>query len=195
MATSSTKPADSHPGFLKFLTRFHKKSTHIDLLRTLMYKTQKKSRSPELTRASTRGYKLRKSRPHPSDLCKYVLNFRKRTIPGDPPCSDLQNPKILATNDEPRAATRHQKVRWSPASFHALTRADSGLPLVSMMPHALTRAPTVLWCHDDIILRYFLTHLSRPTQFDPFTWPDLNRLHKKKKKRKRKGFDQVWTLT
>ena len=123
MATSSTKPADSHPGFHKFLTRFHKKSTHIDLLRTLMYKTQKKSRSPELTRASTRGYKLRKSRPHPSDLCKYVLNFRKRTIPGDPPCSDLQNPKILATR---RTATR----------LHAPPESSA---IISVFSHAVTR--------------------------------------------------------
>ena len=39
MATSPTMPAISHSGFLKFLTRFHKKSTHRNLLRTLMYKT------------------------------------------------------------------------------------------------------------------------------------------------------------
>ena len=30
-----------HSGFLKFLTRFHKKSTHRNLLRTFVYKTQK----------------------------------------------------------------------------------------------------------------------------------------------------------
>ena len=34
-------PAVSHSRFLKFLTRFHKKLTHKNLLRTLMYKTQK----------------------------------------------------------------------------------------------------------------------------------------------------------
>ena len=54
MATSSTKPADSHPGFLKFLTRFHKKSTHINLLRTLMYKTQKKSSTTKPPRTATK---------------------------------------------------------------------------------------------------------------------------------------------
>ena len=42
MATSPTMPAISHSGFLKILTRFHKKSTHRNLQRTLMYKTQKK---------------------------------------------------------------------------------------------------------------------------------------------------------
>ena len=41
MATSPTMPMVSHSGFLKILTRFHKKSTHRNLLRTLMYKTQK----------------------------------------------------------------------------------------------------------------------------------------------------------
>ena len=69
-------------------------------------------------------------------------------------------------------------------AIHALTRVDY-LPRVSMMPHALTRAPLVLWCHDDIILHYFLTRLSRPTQFDPFTWPGPNCLHQKKKKKKK----------
>ena len=69
-------------------------------------------------------------------------------------------------------------------AIHALTRVDY-LPRVSMMPHALTRGPLVLWCHDDIILHYFLTRLSRPTQFDPFTWPGPNCLHQKKKKKKK----------
>ena len=41
-ATSPTTSAVFHPRFLKFLTRFHKKSTHRSLLRTLMHKTQKK---------------------------------------------------------------------------------------------------------------------------------------------------------
>ena len=53
MATSSTRPADSHPRFLKLLTRFHKKSTHRNLLRTLMYKTQKKSSTTEPPRTAT----------------------------------------------------------------------------------------------------------------------------------------------
>ena len=42
MTTSPTMPAVFHSGFLKILTRFHKKSTHRNLQRTLMYKTQKK---------------------------------------------------------------------------------------------------------------------------------------------------------
>ena len=41
MATSPIVPTVSHSRFLKLLTRFHKKSTHRNLLRTLMYKTQK----------------------------------------------------------------------------------------------------------------------------------------------------------
>ena len=124
-------------------------------------------------------------------MCKYVLNFRKRTIPGDPPCSDLQNPKILATNDEPRAATRHQKVRWSPASFHALTRADSGLPRVSMMAHTLTRAPPALWRHDDVTSHFQLDPI-------PWNWPESvtrseppEKKKKKKKRKEKKSFDQV----
>ena len=40
VATRPTMAAVSHSRFLQFLTRFHKKSTHRNLLRTLMNKTQ-----------------------------------------------------------------------------------------------------------------------------------------------------------
>ena len=189
MATSSTKPADSHPGFLKFLTRFHKKSTHIDLLRTLMYKTQKKSRSPELTRVSTRGYKLRKSRPPPSDLCKYILNFRKRTILGDPPCPDLQNLKISGPSDHARTATFAQNFRRSPASIlRALTRNHNS----SRVGNSFTRvhAPS------SDKRTQFHDVMDDITPTNRFDWPG-NRTRseppakKKKKKRERKCFDLV----
>ena len=56
-AASLTRSTVFHPKFLKLLTRFHKKSTHRNLLRTLMYKTQKKSSTTEPPRTATHGHK------------------------------------------------------------------------------------------------------------------------------------------
>ena len=68
-AASLTRPADSHPGFLKFLTRFHKKSTHRSLLRTLMHKTQKKSSTTEPPRTATHGHKIPATRGFLIQIC------------------------------------------------------------------------------------------------------------------------------
>ena len=111
MATSSTRPADSHPRFLKLLTRFHKKSTHRNLLRTLMYKTQKKSSTTEPPRTATNGHKFpTNSRVSHSSLCKSKKNFTKPMPPLDPSTSDLQNPGKSTPKVQPRATTRRQNL-------------------------------------------------------------------------------------
>ena len=79
MATSSTKPADSPPRFLKLLTRFHKKSTHRSLLRTLMHKTQKKSSTTEPPRAPTRRHNVRRIvHAPPSKLARAHAPYGRR---------------------------------------------------------------------------------------------------------------------
>ena len=113
------RPADSHPRFLKLLTRFHKKSTHRSLLKTLMYKTQKKSSTTEPPRTATHGHKFpTNSRVSHSSLRKSKKNFTKPMPPLNPLTSDLQNlgknnPKSPATrcNAPPSEATIFQTTR------------------------------------------------------------------------------------
>ena len=110
---------------------------------------------------------------------------------------DLQDLKISSQKAQTRASTRHQKVRWSPASFHVRTRIDADL---SRADHSsswfLTRAPPVLWCHDVVTFHTRSNPFVQPTRFEPDR-PDLNRLKLKKKRErerereKRKSFDQV----
>ena len=193
MATSPTIPAVSHSGFLKILTRFHKKSTH----RTLMYKTQKKSSTTEPSRppctatnfqwpadfsftsvqiwekfyktdTTTQSTGPRSTKPKnckpkngrtclhappktrddqwlsPSKLCKSAHNFKKLTIPGSSTALNLQDLKISGQEAQTRASTRHQKLRWSPASFHTLLRADASLSRASRARRAdALHAPSV----------------------------------------------------
>ena len=75
MATSPTMPAISHSGFLKILTRFHKKSTHRNLLRTLMYKTQKKSSTTEPPRTATHDHKFPATRGFLIQICADLRKF------------------------------------------------------------------------------------------------------------------------
>ena len=106
--------------FVKIQTLFHK----TDPTGTLNGLRSTKPREFILQGISTRSHAQPRAQKAPrlslSIPRKYARYFRTRTIPGDPPCPDLLNKKILAPNDEPRAATRHQNVRESPASFHAL---------------------------------------------------------------------------
>ena len=69
MATSPTMPAVFHSGFLKILTRFHKKSTYRNLLSTLMYKTHKKSSTTEPPRTATHGHKFPVTRGFLIQIC------------------------------------------------------------------------------------------------------------------------------
>ena len=100
MATSPTTSAVSHPRFLKFMTRFHKKSTHRNLLRTLMYKIEKdlQQRShhtpPQIPNDPWLSH---------SSLRKSKKNFTKPMPPVDPSTSDLQNPRKSTPKVQPRA--------------------------------------------------------------------------------------------
>ena len=106
MARSPTMPAVSHSGFLKFLTRFHKKSTHRNLLRSLMYKTQK-----DLQQRSHHSRPQIPSNPwiSHSHLCRSKKNFTKLMQPFDPSAHDLQILKIASPKTVVRASTgRHR---------------------------------------------------------------------------------------
>ena len=89
---------------------------------------------------ATRSHDLSNDpRPRPSKLSKSAHNHRKVTIPGSFTALYLQDLKISGQESQKRASTRHQKVRWSPASFHALLRADKDLSRALTRPHAPTR--------------------------------------------------------
>ena len=99
---------------------------------------------------------------------------------------DLPNLKILGQEAQTRASTRHQKVQWSPASFHARTHIDANLSRADhSSPWFLTRAPPVLWCHDVVTLHTRSNPFVQPTRFEPDR-PDLNRLKLKKKREREK---------
>ena len=183
---------------------------------------------------------------------------------------DLQDLKISSQEAQTRASTCHQKVRWSPASFHTRTRIDADLSLadhsspwfltrshaplqcydvmmsspsilgltrlssrpgfksrspntrlhvppegpvitsiiscahthrrgpfmrkslVSIIPHTLTRALPVLWCHDVVTLHTRFNPFIQLTRFEP-DWPDSNCLKKKRKKKERERKEKALT--
>ena len=106
MVTSPTTSTIFHPKFLKLLTRFHKKSTHRNLLRTLMYKTQKKIINNRATTHHHAPPQIRDDqRFNPSKLCKSGHQFRKQKPPLDPSAHELQNLKISSPKTAARAAT------------------------------------------------------------------------------------------
>ena len=80
-------------------------------------------------RAATRCHAPPKSfdtpRHSPSNLCEPIQNFTKLTLQGSSAALDLQDLKISGQDAQPRASTRHRKVRRSSASFHAPSRADA----------------------------------------------------------------------
>ena len=91
--------------------------------------------------------------------------------------------------------TRRQKIRWCGLQSHAPIRtASANVPHVSHVPHVphvplVPHAPSALWRHG---WRHpLLTRLSRfdPDRLENLIWFELPQ--KKKKKRKRKCFDQV----
>ena len=106
---------------------------------------------------------------------------------------DLPDLKILGQEAQTRASTCHQKVRWSPASFHARTRIDADLSRADhSSPWFLTRAPPVLWYHDVVTLHTRSNPFVQPTRFEP-DQPDPNRLKLKKKKKKRERKEKALT--
>ena len=133
-----------------------------------------------------RGYKLRKSWPPPSDLCKYSKfqktdNTRRSTGPRS------KNPKIAGPNDEPRATTHLQKVwKFLPQRTRATThlhfnsRAHTRRKILTRS-HAPHSSMTSWWRH--------LPLLAWPGSLDPTRFGDPSESPKKK------CFDQVWPLT
>ena len=122
MVTSPTTSTVFHPKFLKLLTRFHKKSTHRNLLRTPIYKTQEKQ-PQKSSHAPPKSFDT--PRHNPSNLWEPVQNFAKLTLQGSSTALDLQYLKITGPDAQPRASTRLQKVRRPSASlpltrFHTL---------------------------------------------------------------------------
>ena len=106
MATSLTMPVVSSSRFLKFLTRFHKKSTHRNLLKTLMYKTQK-----NLQQWSHHAQPQIPNDPRisHSNLRKSQKNFTTLMPPLDPSAHDLQNLNIASPKMVVRTSTRHHR--------------------------------------------------------------------------------------
>ena len=174
-------PTVSHSGFLKFLRRFHKKSTHRNLLRTLMYKTQKdlqqrSHHAPPRTRDN--------QRLSPSKLCISVYDFTKLTIPWSSTALDRQSPKISGPNVKPRASTRLRRHRRSKPLVHALPRASK---LSSASVDARDREMTS-WMTSSSITRSDPSF--QMTRFDPDRPANLTQFEppakKEKKKRKEK---------
>ena len=88
----------------------------------------------------------------------------------------------------------HQKLWWSPASFHALLRADAGLSRASRADWDMSRAPTR--CTRQALTRASVPWCHIPLQSDPFVqadpvWPIYPNSVQTACKKKRKSFDQV----
>ena len=125
---------------------------------------------------------------------KSRLQFAKVASPLNPAVLDLQNLKNLASNDEPRASTRHQNVRWSPASF---TRSHAPISASHASPRFLTRPHAPLQLYDVMMTSLPTFSLTRFLGPDPNLWPGPNRLQTKKKTEKKKK-KKLWpsrTLT
>ena len=119
-----------------------------------------------------------KPRHSPLNLCEPIQNFTKLTLQGSSAALDLQDLKISGQDARPRASTRHQKVRRSPASFHARHTPTQTLHALSRVRRAKRwHVPSVHDIMDDVILHYLGL-----TWTDLETWPDSNRLWKKKQK-------------
>ena len=103
---------------------------------------------------------------------------------------DLPDLKILGQEAQTRASMCHQKLWWSPASFHALLRADAGLSRASRADWDMSRAPTR--CTRQALTRASVPWCHIPLQSDPFVqadpiWPiypnSVQTACKKKKKK------------
>ena len=111
MATSSTKPADSHPGFLKFLTRFHKKINPQKSSKDFDAQNPEKIINNGATTHRHAPPQIRDDqRLNPSKLCKSGHQFRKQKPPLDPSAHDLQNLKISSPKAAARTSTRRHRL-------------------------------------------------------------------------------------
>ena len=94
-AASLTRPTDSHPGFLKFLTRFHKKINPQKSSKDFDAQNPEKIINNGATTRRHAPSQIRDDpRPSPSDLCKHAQNFTKLTLQESCTALELQNLKI-----------------------------------------------------------------------------------------------------
>ena len=134
--------------FVKIQTLFHK----TDPTGTLNGLRSTKPREFILQGISTHSHAQPRaqnaSRLSLSILRKYARYFRTRKKPLDPAALYRQNPKISGLKKPPCADTRHQNVWRSPASCHALTRADAAPSSLHALPRAMRwHTRLVLWRH------------------------------------------------
>ena len=188
-ATNSQRPADFSFKSVQIWENFYKTDATTPSIGPRSTKPENFKPKNGRTRCHAPPKSFDTPRHSPSNLCKPVQNFTKLTLQGSSAALDLQDMKISGQDAQPRASTRHQKVRRSSASFHAPTQKT----------HALSRARRAKCWHvpsaHNVILLYPVC-LGWPglTRTDLETWPGPNRLKKKKKKmreREKKCFDQV----
>ena len=126
VATRPTMAAVSHSKFLQFLTRFHKKSTHRNLPRTLMNKTQENhsQKARPLTHSDRRN-RLSKSAQnwpsfHKTDTTRLLNGLRStkpRNFRSKTPGTRLHTPPETSDNPQPNPSN----LRKSAHDFGKLT--------------------------------------------------------------------------
>ena len=99
------------PDFYNFWQDFTKKSTHRNLLWTLMNNTQKDLQQRIHWQSRPNGNKSNNDpRPSLPNLCKSVQNFTKLNPQKSSTAQDLPNLKISGPDTKPRATTRRHKL-------------------------------------------------------------------------------------
>ena len=108
---SNNDPRLSHSYSYKSRLHFKEMALPLDPAALEVQNTERSS-SNKFPRATTRGHELKRIRGLILHFCSNRATIsKKQKLPLDPACPDLQNPKITGPKDDPRAGTRHQKVR------------------------------------------------------------------------------------
>ena len=105
VATSPTMSAVSHPGFLKFLTRFHEKINPQKSSKDFDVQNPERSSTTEPPPQIHNDLQISHS-----NLCRFEKNFTKLMKPLDPLAHNLQNLKISSPKMVVRASTRRQNL-------------------------------------------------------------------------------------
>ena len=105
VATSPTMSAVSHPGFLKFLTRFHEKINPQKSSKDFDVQNPERSSTTEPPPQIHNDLRISHS-----NLCRFEKNFTKLMKPLDPLAHNLQNLKISSPKMVVRASTRRQNL-------------------------------------------------------------------------------------
>ena len=105
VATSPTMSAVSHPGFLKFLTRFHEKINPQKSSKDFDVQNPERSSTTEPPPQIHNDLRISHS-----NLCRFEKNFTKLMKPLDPLAHNLQNLKISSPKMVVRASTHRQNL-------------------------------------------------------------------------------------